>query len=79
MSYDFVKKDYALGMKADLTLCIKYRPDAPKRASVPDMPNMFSRLLMSLADVDRTKSTFQEQLSKLEDLGIDFVAFELGN
>jgi len=55
-------------MKADLTLCIKYRPDAPKRASVPDMPNMFSRPPLSLADVDRTKSTFQEQLSKLEDL-----------
>jgi len=29
--------------------------------------------------VDRTKSTFQEQLSQLEDLGIDFVAFELGD
>jgi hypothetical protein len=75
---DLVKQAFALGIKVDLTLCIKYRPDAPKRASVPDMPNTFSRPPLSLADVDRTKSTFEEQLSKLEDLGIDFVAFELG-
>jgi hypothetical protein len=75
---DLLKKAFVLGIKADLTLCIMYRPDAPKRASVPDMPNTFSRPPLSLADVDRTKSTFEEQLSKLEDLGIDFVAFELG-
>jgi|SRR5580658_10181138 hypothetical protein len=42
------------------------------------MPNMLSRPPLSLADVDRTKSNIPEQLSKLEEPGIDFVAFELG-
>lgn len=78
-SYDFLKKAYALGIKADLTLYIMSRPEAPRRAMMQDMPWMYSGTPLSVADLDLTKSTFQTQLNKLEDLGIEFAAFELGN
>jgi hypothetical protein len=78
-SYDFLKKAYALGIKADLTLYIMSPPSAPKRPNMPDMPWMFSGAPLSAADVDLTKSTFQTQLKKLEDMGIVLAAFELGN
>ena len=78
-SYDFLKKAYDLGIKTDLTLYIMYRKDAPMRAPVSDMPWMYGGPPLSAADPDLTKSTFESQLKKLEDLGIQFVAFELGN
>jgi hypothetical protein len=79
MSYEFIKKAYALGIKAELTLSVVSRPDATKRATVADMPWMFGGTPLSAADVDLTKSTFQTQLNKLEDMGVELVAFELGN
>ena len=79
MSYEFLKKAYALGIRTELTLSVVSRPDAPKRAVVADMPWVFGGAPLSVADVDLTKSTFQTQLNKLEDMGIELVAFELGN
>ena len=78
-SYDFLKKAYAVGIRADLTLYLVSPPGAPKRPKMPDMPWMFSGAPLSAADMDLTKSTFQTQLNKLEDLGIELAAFELGN
>ncbi|MBV8224283.1 MAG: hypothetical protein JO232_03735 [Verrucomicrobia bacterium] len=78
-SYEFLRKAHALGIKIELTVWIVFPPNAPKRAVVADMPWMFGANLLSTADVELTRSTFQTQLNKLEDMGIEFVAFELGN
>jgi hypothetical protein len=65
--------------RTELTLWVAFPPNAPKRAVVADLPWMFAANLLSTADVELTKSTFQTQLNKLEDMGIELVAFELGN
>lgn len=79
MSYEFIKKACALSIKVELTLSVVSPPNAPKRAMVADMPWMFGGAPLSTADAELTKSTFQTQLNKLEAMGIELVAFELGN
>jgi hypothetical protein len=78
-SYDFIKKAYDLGIRTHLTVWIMYRKDAPMRSSVADLPWIYGGPYLSAADPELTKSTFETQLKKLEDMGIELTAFELGN
>jgi hypothetical protein len=78
-SYEFVRKAFALGIKADLTIQIQYPPDAVRRAAVQDMPDMFTVRALSAANPELTETVFEAQLKRLEGMGLDFVAFEVGN
>jgi hypothetical protein len=78
-SYDFVRKAFALGIKADLTVSLLPRPDAKRRPTVEELPTMYPNYPLSAVDPDLTKAAFETQLNKLEAMGMDFVAFEVGN
>jgi hypothetical protein len=77
--YDFVRKAFALGIKADLSVPIQYPPGTPRRAKVEDLPNIYPNPPLSAADAEMTRTAFETQLNKLEAMGMDFVAFEVGN
>lgn len=78
-SYEFIRKAFALGMKADLTIPFQHRSEATKRAAAADLPKMYPSFPLSAIDPDLTAAAFKPQLDKLEGMGIDFVAFEVGN
>jgi len=78
-SYEFIRKAYALGMKVELTVPIQFRDDAQKRAPVADLPHMYSNPPLSAADPEKTGALFEQQIGKLEAMGLQFVAIEVGN
>ena len=76
----FVQRIYAQGMKLDWVVNIQFPPDAPKRPWQPkEFPGMWSGPPLSYADPERFRTYFQTLLDKLEAVGIELAAFELGN
>jgi len=78
-SYDFIRSANALGIKIELTVPIVFRTEATKRAAVKDAPTMYPSFPLSAADPVQTAAGFDTQLARLEEMGITFVAFEVGN
>jgi len=71
-SYEFVRKAFAMGIKADLTAPFQYRADAQKRRKVDDPPSMHPKYPLSAVDPEKTRAVFEARINKLEAMGIDF-------
>lgn len=78
-SYKFIGDASSLGMKINFTVLIQYRPDAVKRAKVPEAPTMYPSYPLSAADPALTASVFETELSRLDSMGITLAALEVGN
>jgi hypothetical protein len=76
-SYDFVKKDYVLGIKAELALSL-VSGLTRRSGPVSQICQTCFLDLLCLRQMRIEPSQHSRAASKLEDLGIDFVAFELG-
>ena len=78
--FDFAKRVYAQGIKIDLLVGFRYRPDAPMRPWQPDkFPAMWSGHPLSYADPDLFRTYFQPVMDRLEAEGIILAGLEPGN
>lgn len=78
-SVDFIRRAYELGIKVELLLELQYRAGAQRRPIAKELPNMWPSYPLSSADPTRFRALVEPLFEKLEDLGITFAAFELGN
>jgi hypothetical protein len=76
---DFIREAYERGIRADLIVGLQYRADAQRRSVVKDLPSMWPSYPLSAADPVRFRAVFEPLFNQLEDIGIRFAAFELGN
>ena len=76
---DFIREAYERGIRADLIVGLQYRANAQRRSVVKDLPGMWPSYPLSAADPVRFRAVFEPLFNQLEDMGIRFVALELGN
>jgi hypothetical protein len=76
---DFIRRAYERGIRTNLIVGLQYRVDAQRRPAVKDLPRMWPSYPLSSADPVRFRAVFEPLFNQLEDMGIRFAAFELGN
>jgi hypothetical protein len=76
---DFIRRAYERGIKTDLIVELQYREGAQRRPAVEGLAHIWPSYPLSSADPARFRTLFKPLFDQLEDLGIIFVALELGN
>ena len=76
---DFIKRAYAQNIRVVLTVHSLAMPNAPKRASSPEFPGMYSGTPLSSIDLALSGQFFQQLMNKLDANGIVLAGMELEN